>query len=76
MPTLLAWGDLICKVQIAFKTKVQGYFDQRSEHSLLYREKKQKPEARLDQQSKLKFSTSSFTFSLSTEPGHSCPGVN
>lgn len=42
MPTLLAWGDLICKVQIAFKTEVQGYFDQRSEHSLLYREKKTK----------------------------------
>lgn len=47
MPTLLVGGDPICKVQICIQTKVQGSFDQRSEYSLLQR---QKTIARLDWQ--------------------------
>lgn len=72
MPTLLSWENPICKVQIWIQTRVQGYFDQRGEYSLL-RDKNKSQAGLAGREPKL--SATSFSHLGSTELGCGCLGV-
>jgi len=73
MPTVLEKGHPICQVQICIQTKVQGYFDQRRECSLLQRQKQQP-----DWTGRVRAEAFNHQLLVSwrTEPGYSCPGGN